>query len=120
MVKVFSLRRPAAAVRAARAQGIKVGLLRPVSVSPFPVKVLDQLADRASAFLVAEMNMGQMLEDVQRVVRGRVPVEFYGRTGGMVPFPDEILHEIQRIAAGSIPVDANPRAAWLTRMTAHA
>ncbi|MBI3163007.1 MAG: 3-methyl-2-oxobutanoate dehydrogenase subunit VorB, partial [Chloroflexi bacterium] len=63
------------AVRAARAQGIKVGLFRPVAVSPFPYQALDQLAGRASAFLVVEMNMGQMLEDVRLAVRGRVPVE---------------------------------------------
>ncbi len=108
------------AVRAARASGIKVGLLRPITVSPFPSKILDELADRVSAFLVTEMNMGQMLNDVQRVVRGRVPVEFYGRTGGMVPFPDEILSEIQRIAAGPIAAEADPRVSWLSRMTEHA
>lgn len=103
------------AVRAARAQGIKVGLLRPVTVSPYPYEIIEQLAGRARAFLVAEMNMGQMLEDVRLAVRGRVPVEFYGRTGGVVPFPDEILGEIQRIAAGQLStVDA--RDAWLTRM----
>jgi 2-oxoglutarate ferredoxin oxidoreductase subunit alpha len=108
------------AVRSARAEGIKVGLLRPVSVSPFPYEVLDQLAGRVSAFLVTEMNMGQMFDDVRLAVRGRVPVEFYGRTGGMVPFPDEILGEIRRIAAGQWSVDADPRDSWQTRMTAHA
>ena len=104
------------AVREARAQGIKVGLLRPVTVSPFPYQMLEQLAGRARAFLVAEMNTGQMLDDVRLAVRGRVPVEFYGRTGGMVPFPNEILSEIQRIAAGHLFAEADPRAAWLTRM----
>ena len=106
------------AVREARAQGIKVGLLRPITVSPFPVEVLNQLTGQARAFLVTEMNMGQMLDDVQMVVRGRVPVEFYGRPGGVVPFPDEILSEIQRINTSPVAEYSDPRDAWLTRMTA--
>src|SRR5512144_2945806 len=106
------------AVRAARQQGIKVGLLRPITVSPFPYQIIDQLAGRVSAFLVTEMNAGQMLEDVRLAVKGRVPVEFYGRMGGMVPFPDEILQEIQRIAAGPLSVNSNPRDDWYERMIA--
>jgi len=105
------------AVRTARDQGIKVGLLRPITVNPFPHKVIDQLAGRVKAFLVTEMNTGQMLEDVRLTVRNRVPVEFYGRTGGVVPFPDEILSEINRIASGKLNLDADPRDAWLERMT---
>ena len=104
------------AVRTARAEGIKVGLLRPVTVSPFPYQVLEQLAGRVSGFLVTEMNMGQMFDDVRLAVRGRVPVEFYGRTGGVVPFPDEVLGEIHRIAAGNWSVDRDPRDSWQTRM----
>jgi 2-oxoglutarate ferredoxin oxidoreductase subunit alpha len=104
------------AVREARAQGIKVGLLRPITVSPFPYEALEQLTSQAEAFLVTEMNMGQMLDDVMLTVRGRVPVEFYGRPGGVVPFHDEILDEIHRIAAGPVPVHSNPRDSWLTRM----
>jgi 2-oxoglutarate ferredoxin oxidoreductase subunit alpha len=65
------------AVRTAREQGIKVGLLRPITVSPFPYEVIDQLAGRAEAFLVTEMNSGQMLEDVCLAVKGRVPVESF-------------------------------------------
>ena len=104
------------AVRIAREQGIKVGLLRPITVSPFPHEVIDQLAGRVDAFLVTEMNSGQMLADVQLAVKGRVPVEFYGRMGGVVPFPDEILDEIHRIAKGKLSLDINPRDAWLDRM----
>ncbi len=104
------------AVREARAEGIKVGLLRPVTVSPFPSDVIEQLAGRVDAFLVTEMNSGQMLEDVRLAVKGRVPVEFYGRLGGMVPFPDEILNEIHRMAKSKMAVNANPRDAWLARM----
>ena len=103
------------AVRAARAQGIKVGLLRPVTVSPFPSKVIEELTARTQAFLVVEMNMGQMLEDVQLAVRGRVPVQFYGRPGGVVPFADDILHEIQRISTAKLSLDVDPRVAWLER-----
>jgi 2-oxoglutarate ferredoxin oxidoreductase subunit alpha len=108
------------AVRLARQKGIKVGLLRPVSVNPFPHQVIDQLTGHVSAFLVVEMNSGQMLEDVRLAVRGRVPVEFYGRMGGVVPFPDEILSEIQRIASSKLSAETNPRDAWLERMAATA
>src|SRR5512135_1007815 len=103
------------AVRAARQKGIRVGLLRPITVSPFPYKILDELAGRARAFLVTEMNMGQMLDDVRLAVQGRVPVQFYGRTGGVVPFPDEIMSEIERLNAGDLAMEANPRLSWMTR-----
>lgn len=106
------------AVREAREQGLKVGLLRPITVSPFPFEALNQLVGQARAFLVTEMNTGQMLEDVRLAVRGRAPVEFYGRTGGVVPFPDEILNEIKRVNAGPLSAEADPRGAWLTRMNA--
>ncbi len=104
------------AVRAARAEGIKVGLLRPITVNPFPHKVIDELSGRVGSLLVTEMNSGQMLEDVRLSVQGRVPVEFYGRLGGVVPFPDEILGEIRRMAKGDIRTDVHPRDAWLERM----
>jgi 2-oxoglutarate ferredoxin oxidoreductase subunit alpha len=104
------------AVRTARQKGIKVGLLRPITVSPFPHEVIDQLAGRVSGFLVTEMNSGQMLEDVRLSVKGRVPVEFYGRMGGVVPFPDEIMQEIERITTSKLSMDVHPRDAWLERM----
>jgi 2-oxoglutarate ferredoxin oxidoreductase subunit alpha len=105
------------AVRAAREQGIKVGLLRPITVSPFPYSVIDQIADRVSAFLVVEMNMGQMLNDVMLAVKGRAPVEFYGRPGGVVPFPSEIINEIQRMTKGNLKSVVDPRMAWLERIS---
>jgi len=108
------------AVRAARAKGIRVGLLRPITVSPFPQSVIAQLVERAQAFLVIEMNSGQMLEDVRLAVKGRVPVEFYGRLGGVVPFPEEILSEIQRVASSNLKVGADPRAEWFERMVSTA
>jgi len=104
------------AVRQARAEGIKVGLLRPVTLNPYPEEALDQLADRVKSILVTEMSGGQMLRDVERIVRRRVPVEFYGRTGGVVPFPDEILAEIHRMAAGNLPISGDPHVRWLERM----
>jgi 2-oxoglutarate ferredoxin oxidoreductase subunit alpha len=106
------------AVRAARQKGIKVGLLRPITVSPFPFEIIEQLTGRVRAFLVTEMNAGQMLEDVRLAVKGRAPIEFYGRMGGVVPLPDEILREIERIAEGPLTVSSNPRDDWYERMVA--
>ena len=103
------------AVRAARAQGIKVGLLRPITVAPFPKQVLAELIGRTRGFLVAEMNGGQMLDDVMAVVKDYAPVEFYGRPGGVVPFPDEILAEIERMANNPLPTQGHPRDRWLAR-----
>ncbi|HEY5982114.1 MAG TPA: 3-methyl-2-oxobutanoate dehydrogenase subunit VorB [Anaerolineales bacterium] len=108
------------AVRMARQQGIKVGLLRPITVSPFPTQAVDELVKRVQGFLVVEMNSGQMLEDVRLTVQGRVPVEFYGRLGGVVPFPDEILREVRRAMAAKGKVEVDPRMAWYERMTAAA
>jgi 2-oxoglutarate ferredoxin oxidoreductase subunit alpha len=106
------------AVRAARAQGLKIGLLRPITVSPFPYSVIDDLTKRTQGFLVVEMNTGQMLDDVRMAIRGRTPIEFYGRPGGMVPFADEILREIQRMATSKLSLDNDPRMAWLERALA--
>jgi 2-oxoglutarate/2-oxoacid ferredoxin oxidoreductase subunit alpha len=83
------------AVQMAREQGLKVGLFRPQTLYPFPQARLSALAEHVQSCLVVEMNAGQMLEDVKLAVAGRVPVCFYGRMGGMVPLPDEILHAIQ-------------------------
>jgi 2-oxoglutarate/2-oxoacid ferredoxin oxidoreductase subunit alpha len=104
------------AVRAARAEGIKVGLFRPITLNPFPVEQLRKHAEKAKAILVTEMNSGQMLDDVTQVVQGKVPVEFYGRLGGIVPFPDEILTEIKRIASGDLHTGGHPRDQWLAHM----
>jgi 2-oxoglutarate ferredoxin oxidoreductase subunit alpha len=107
------------AVRAARAEGIKVGLFRPISLSPYPYAQISKLAERAKAFLVIEMNTGQMLEDVSLAVKGRAPVEFYGRLGGVVPFPDEVLSEIRRVHQGELTTDGDPRQIWVRRLKAH-
>lgn len=104
------------AVRAARQEGIRVGLFRPISLSPYPNQALDRLVDQASAILVVEMNSGQMLDEVLRVVKGRVPVEFYGRMGGVMPYPEEILVEIRRVATQPLEVAQDPRLGWLKRI----
>lgn len=103
------------AVRAARAEGIPVGLLRPITLNPFPEQVLQEIAAQVDGILVVEMNAGQMLLDVQRLVNGKAPVEFFGRVGGKMPFPDEILTEIRRMAAGPLPVNGDAVARWLAR-----
>ena len=86
------------AVKQARREGLKAGLFRPISLYPFPEERLAELALGARGFLVVEMNAGQMVEDVRRAVAGRAPVAFYGRMGGMVPMPDDILARIRAAA----------------------
>lgn len=88
------------AMRTARKEGLKVGLIRPVTLWPFPIKAFQEAAKTAKAFLTVEMSMGQMVEDVKLAVNGMKPVYFYGRTGGMVPTPAAILEEIRAISGG--------------------
>src|SRR4030043_1850363 len=97
------------AVRNARAEGIKVGLFRPISVSPFPFQQIEELVKTTQGFLVTEMNTGQMLDDVHMAVKGRVPIEFYARLGGIVQYPDEILGEIRRLVHEPKSPDGDPR-----------
>ena len=104
------------AVRSAREEGIPVGLLRPISVSPFPYARIKELTNLACGMLVVEMNSGQMLHDVLTAVGGKIPVEFYGRMGGVVPFPDEILDEIKRLCYEPIAPSENPRTSWIDRL----
>jgi len=106
------------AVRAARQMGIPVGLLRPVSLSPFPSEVITQAAQNAQSLLVVEMNTGQMLDDVRLAVLNPRPVEFYGRPGGTIPFPDEILAEIERMAHEPLVTGGDPRLRWRMRLKA--
>jgi 2-oxoglutarate ferredoxin oxidoreductase subunit alpha len=88
------------AIQAARAEGIRVGLLRPISLYPFPYDPVRRIADKVRSILVVEMNSGQMLEDVRLGALGRTPIHFYGRMGGMTPMPDELLEEIRKVHAG--------------------
>ena len=86
------------AVMQARAEGIKAGLIRPITLWPFPDKTINKHVDHAKEFLCVEMNMGQMVDDVRLVVNGKKPVSFYGRTGGVIPTPAEVLGEIKKLA----------------------
>ena len=81
----------------AREDGIKVGLLRPISLYPYPYDRVREISKQVKAILVVEMNAGQMLEDVRLAVEGRIPVEFYGRMGGVMPLPDEVLDELKKL-----------------------
>lgn len=83
------------AVESARSKGLKVGLLRPQTLYPFPEDRISELADQIEGVLVVEMNAGQMVEDVRLAVGGQAPISFYGRMGGVVPMPDEVLSNIE-------------------------
>lgn len=82
------------AIALAREAGVKVGLLRPITVWPFPNKEINALADSAKAFLSVELSMGQMVTDVKLACGCRRPVEFYGRTGGVLPSPREVADKL--------------------------
>jgi len=83
-----------------REQGIKAGLLRPITIFPFPEKAFAQLPESVKAFMAVEMSAGQMVEDVRLAVNGKQPVHFYGRTAGVIPTPAEIIHKAQEIMGG--------------------
>ena len=89
------------AVRNARAAGIKAGLIRPITLWPFPSKVLREKAETAKAFLTVELSMGQMVEDVKIATEFKKPVAFFGRTGGMVPTTNEVFDEIVKLNGGN-------------------
>lgn len=93
-----SSRASRSAVAEARKKGVRVGMLRPVTLWPFPEKRIRELSQKASSVLVVEMSMGQMVEDVRLAVECMLPVHFYGRTGGMVPGPGEIEAEIMKLS----------------------
>ena len=83
------------AIELAREQGIKAGLFRPITLWPFPKKPLCSVAKDCKGVLVAEINAGQMVEDVRLALNGTVKVEHYGRLGGIVPEPEEIVNAIK-------------------------
>jgi 2-oxoglutarate ferredoxin oxidoreductase subunit alpha len=91
------------AIAALEKEGIKAGLIRPITLWPFPSKVFEEAAEQASvkAFLSVEMSMGQMVEDVRLSVIGKKPVYFYGRTGGAFPTPKAVAEEAKKILGGA-------------------
>ena len=82
-------------IQLARQEGIKVGLLRPITLYPFPTQAISDLCAKTKGFLSIEMSAGQMVEDVRLAVNGRVKVDFYGRMGGVVPTPEEIVEALK-------------------------
>lgn len=85
------------AVNEARVQGIKAGLFRPKTLWPFPVKEINEAAKSAKKLLSVEMSMGQMIDDIKLAINCSKPVEFFGRTGGVIPTPAEVLAEIKKV-----------------------
>ena len=85
------------AINEARANGVKVGMIRPITLWPFPKKVLAAAADKCKAFICVEMNMGQMIEDVELAIRCKKPVYLCNRVGGMIPTPEEVLAKINEV-----------------------
>jgi 2-oxoglutarate ferredoxin oxidoreductase subunit alpha len=88
------------AIKVLRERGFKVGMIRPITVFPFPYKTFEEIQGAIRKLLVIEMSMGQMVEDVKLGVCGKIPVEFYGRTGGVVPTYDEIVIETEKLFKG--------------------
>jgi pyruvate/2-oxoacid:ferredoxin oxidoreductase alpha subunit len=84
------------AVERLRGEGIKIGMFRPISLFPFPKKIIAQLATEVKKISVVELNNGQMLDDVKLAVCGKIPVEFYNRMGGVVPTTDEIVEHVKK------------------------
>ncbi len=87
-------------VKLARQKGIKAGLLRPITLFPYPSEIIHQLAKKVKGILTIELSAGQMVEDVRLAVNGLVNVEFYGRVGGMIPTPDEVLNVLEEKLMG--------------------
>ena len=95
------------AVMMARSEGLKVGIMRPITLWPFPTEVLNELADKVENILVMEMNLGQMVQDVKLAVEGKARVHFYGRPAGGIPTSEEFLQKIKEAIKGGpvIPID---------------
>lgn len=85
------------AIELCKAEGIEVGLIRPITLWPFPEHAFAEIPEETKAFLSVEMSLGQMIDDVKIAVAGRSPVEFYGRSGGMIPTPEGIVNKIKSI-----------------------
>ena len=86
------------AIVEARKQGIKVGMIRPITLWPFPKKPLVEAADKVKSFIAVELNMGQMKEDIELAIRCKKDVALCSRVGGMIPSPDEVLEAIKTTA----------------------
>jgi 2-oxoglutarate ferredoxin oxidoreductase subunit alpha len=88
-----------------RRRGMKIGLLRPITLYPFPAKRIGELAAQVKSVLVVELSYGQLAEDVRLAVNGRVPVRLYGRAGGMIPTEEEVMaaiHKMEKERVGNL------------------
>ena len=94
------------AVQSMRRDGLRVGLFRPITLWPFPERQLKAIAARSKGFLVAEMNAGQMLQDVRAVTGSDFPVRFFGRMGGVIPMPEEIEQAAREFLAQTLTAGA--------------
>ncbi|MBN1253439.1 MAG: 3-methyl-2-oxobutanoate dehydrogenase subunit VorB [Bacteroidales bacterium] len=87
-------------IQLGKEKGINIGLIRPITLWPFPSQVIKESANNVKGILTVEMSAGQMVEDVRLAVEGKVPVEHYGRFGGMIPSPDEVLNALEQKLIG--------------------
>jgi len=90
------------AIQMARKEGIKVGMIRPVTLWPFPNKAIEAASRTAESFLCVELSTGQMIDDVRLALAGSRPVSFFGHTGGIIPTPSEVLEAIKKAYAGEV------------------
>ncbi len=89
------------AITALKEEGIEIGLIRPITLWPFPEKAFAEISQSTKAILTVEMSMGQMIDDVKLALNGSLPVEFYGRSGGMIPTPEAIAQKLRDMVGGS-------------------
>ncbi len=89
------------AIEALKAEGINVGLIRPITLWPFPEKAFAEIPATCKNVMSVEMSMGQMIDDVRLSVNGKLPVSFFGRTGGMIPSPEEVVNAVKETIGGA-------------------
>ena len=88
------------AINAAREQGIKVGMIRPITLWPFPIAPFKAAADKVKSFISVELSMGQMIEDIKLYTGSKKPVYLCNRVGGMIPSPEQVLESIRKANEG--------------------
>lgn len=89
------------AIELLKEEGINCGIIRPITIFPFPTQAFDELPETVKQLLVVEMNLGQMIDDVKMTVQGKYPVGFYGRVGGIVPEAEEIVEQVKKLVGGT-------------------
>lgn len=88
------------AIEILASEGIHVGMIRPITIWPFPEKAFNELPSSVKGLMTCELSTGQMIDDVKIVNNGRLPIDFFGRTGGMVPEPEEVVKAIKKMIGG--------------------